>query len=255
MIGDEDDAEGVVRQHDGNRTLPGRYKHYGPAVLSPMSKITEPLPPSVADLLSNASNIRAQHPSHLAYRWRRSHTQHPSLCRLFRNTGSYNQVDTPTASFYRIYQFLVVHDNINFRNELEYFCCSHPEWSVSSLPDPGAAPANEDFSNSQLRYTILAVLTKLMCDAFNRRIELGLPRDAPAIIEDFEELQARPKVYEEPPEWAKRALLLLLGKAARSETVFIPNAEGRTLNKDDEDVSKEFKDVGVIVQMPHIHFV
>jgi hypothetical protein len=89
-----------------------------------------------------------------------------------------------------------------------------------------------------------------MCDSFNRRIGLGLPRDAPAIIEDFEELQARPKVYEEPPEWAKR----VLGKAL-AETVFIPNAEGRTLNKDDEDVSKEFKDVGVIVQIPHIHFV
>jgi hypothetical protein len=81
---------------------------------------------------------------------------------------------------------------------------------------------------------------------------LGLPRDAPAIIEDFEELKARPKVYEEPPEWAKR----VLGKAL-TETVFIPNAVGRTLNEDGEDVrvSKEFKDVGVIVQMPHIHFV
>jgi hypothetical protein len=89
-----------------------------------------------------------------------------------------------------------------------------------------------------------------MCDSFNRRIGLGLPRDAPAIIEDFEELGARPKVYEEPPEWAKR----VLGKAL-AETVFIPNAVGRTLHEDGEDVSKEFKDVGVIVQMPHIHFV
>jgi len=97
-----------------------------------------------------------------------------------------------------------------------------------------------------------------MCDSFNRRIELGLPRDAPAIIEDFAELQARPKVYEEPPEWAKRALLR--GNAAVAATpeemVFIPNAEGRKLDEDDdENVSREFKDVGVIVQMPHIHFV
>ena len=38
--------------------------------------------------------------------------------------------------------------------------------------------------------------------------------------------------------------------------VFIPNAEGRTLNRDDEDVSKDFKDVGMLVQMPvpHISF-
>ena len=31
--------------------------------------------------------------------------------------------------------------------------------------------------------------------------------------------------------------------------------EGRSLNKDVEDVSKEFKDVCLIVQMPRIHFV
>jgi len=80
-----------------------------------------------------------------------------------------------------------------------------------------------------------------MCDSFNRRIELGLPRDAPAIIEDFSELQARPKVYEEPPEWAKRV------NSSLAEKVFIPNAEGRTLDEDDEDVCGEFKAVGVIV--------
>ena len=206
-----------------------------------MATITEPLPPSVAHLLSNSSNICAQHPSHLAHHWRRSHIQQPpSLCRLFR---SYCR-DTSTASFYRIYQFFVLHDNINLRNELEYFCCSRPEWSISCLPDPG------EYDSNPLLYTILAVLPQLMCDSFNRRIRLGLIRDAPAIIEDFEELQARPKVYEEPPEWAKR----VLGKAL-AETVYIPNAEGRTLNKDDEDVSKEFRDVGVIVEMPHIHFV
>jgi len=108
-----------------------------------------------------------------------------------------------------------------------------------------------------VRYTILAVLTQLMCDSFNHRIELGLPRDAPAIIEDFAELQARPKVYEEPPEWAKRALLRgnVALAAAPEEKVFIPNAEGRKLDEDDEEnVSREFKDVGVIVQMPHIHY-
>lgn len=40
---------------------------------------------------------------------------------------------------------------------------------------------------------------------------------APAIIEDFEVLQSRPKVYEEPP---KR----VFGKAL-AETVFIPMEE------------------------------
>ena len=223
----------------------------------PMTTTTEPLPPSVTDLLAHASTIRAQYPSHLAHQWRRSNMQPPLLSRLFLK----NKDDTPSASFYRIYRFFVLHDNINFRNELEYFCCSHPSWSVSSLPDPAAAaaPAAADSSPSDpVRYTILAVLTQLMCDSFNRRIELGLPRDAPAIIEDFAELQARPKVYEEPPEWAKRALLRgnVALAAAPEEKVFIPNAEGRKLDEDDEEnVSREFKDVGVIVQMPHIHFV
>ena len=56
-----------------------------------------------------------------------------------------------------------------------------------------------------------------MCDSFNRRIGLGLPRDAPAIIEDFEELQACPKVYEEPPEWAKRELGKTFARTVHSE--------------------------------------
>jgi hypothetical protein len=145
----------------------------------------------------------------------------------------------------------VIHDDISFRNELEYFCCDHPDWSISRLPEPVGAGANDSddsgYSN-MLRYTILAVLAQLMCDSFNRQIELGLPRDAPPIIQDFEELQARPKVYEDPPEWAKRVKAL-------AETVFIPNAEGRIIDKDDADVSKEFMDVGVIVQMPHIHSI
>lgn len=203
----------------------------------------EPLPPSVVDLLTHASAIRAQYPSHLAHQWRRSNIPPPLLSRLFRAQVH----DTPSASFYRIYRFFVLHDNISLRNELEYFCCSHPSWSVSSLPDPVADSPSSD----PVRYTVLAVLTQLMCDSFNRRIDLGLPRDAPAIIEDFAELQARPKVYEQPPEWAKR---VLTGNALE-EKVFIPNAEGRKLDEDDEDVCKEFKDLGIIVQMPHIHFV
>ena len=57
-------------------------------------------------------------------------------------------------------------------------------------------------------------------------------------------------LIEEPPEQAKR----VLGKAL-AESVFIPNTEGITLNEDDEYVSKGLKDVGMVVQMPHIQFV
>jgi len=216
---------------------------------------TEPLPPTVPEILADASNIRARYPSHLAHQWRCSHIQPPSnfklISRLFLQPRTASPRDTPAASFYRIYKFFVLHDNISFRNELEYFCRSHPEWPISSIPEPRTPNANNDDPSppdEQVRYTILAVLTRLMCDSFNRRIELGLPRDAPAIVEDFEELQARPKVYDEPPEWARQVPPL-------PEKVFIPNGEGRGLNEDDEDVSKEFKDVNIIVQMPHIHFI
>lgn len=216
---------------------------------------TEPLPPTVPELLANAPNIRARYPSHLAHRWRRSNVHPPFnfnfISRLLLQTRPTTHQDTPEASFYRIYTFFVLHDNISFRNELEYFCCLHPEWPVSSLPDPRTPSPSSGSSSShdeQVRYTILAVLTRLMCDAFNRRIGLGLPRDAPAIIEDFEELQARPKVFEEPPGWAKRVQPL-------PQKYFIPNGEGKELDEDDEDVSKEFKDVNIIVQMPHIHFI
>ena len=44
------------------------------------------------------------------------------------------------------------------------------------------------------------------------------------IVDDFEELRARPNVYEKPLEWVKR----VLGKALAAETMFIPIAEGKT---------------------------
>ncbi|KAJ8469928.1 hypothetical protein ONZ45_g16727 [Pleurotus djamor] len=214
----------------------------------------EPLPPTVAELLADTVSTRARYPPHLSHQWRRSRIQRPFsfISRLLPRNKTPKHHDTPAASFYRIYTFFVLHDNIAFRNELEYFCRSHPEWLVSSLPDPYAPNANNEDQppshDEQLRYAILSVLTQLMCDAFNRRVELGLPRDAPAIIEDFEELQALPKVYETPPEWATRVQPLLRKSS-------IPNGEGRELDEDDEDVSEEFKDLNIIVQMPHIHFV
>ncbi|KAF8910123.1 hypothetical protein CPB84DRAFT_1764668 [Gymnopilus junonius] len=99
------------------------------------------------------------------------------------------------------------------------------------LPDPrnlaSRSSSESHDPDAHLRYTVLAILTRIMCDSFNRRVELGLPRDAPAIIEDFDELQARPKVYDEPPEWAKlvqpflgrhlfRVLMKTLPKSSRT---------------------------------------
>ncbi|KAH7903505.1 hypothetical protein BJ138DRAFT_133602, partial [Hygrophoropsis aurantiaca] len=190
----------------------------------------------VSELLAGRHKAYARYPINSPSVWQRSRTQ-PSL--LPRLLGRHNP-DTPSASFYRIYEFFVLGWNIALRNEFEYFCCSHPDWSVCALPDP----ADPD----PLRYAALAVLTRLMCASFNRRIDLGLPRDAPAIIVDFGALQARPKVHERTPEWADRVPSL-------PETVFIPDAKGNELKEDNPDVSEEFKAMNIVVQMPHIHFV
>ena len=93
-----------------------------------------------------------------------------------------------------------------------------------------------------------ATLTKLLCVAFNRRVELGLPRDAPAIVEDWEELARREKVYEEPPEWTRKVQPM-------KETVYIPDEGGKVLCEDDEGVNAEFKVMNIIICEQHIHFV
>ena len=197
----------------------------------------EPLPPSVSELMADRDKARARYPIQRPFDWRISRASKPSI--ISRLLGS-RRPDSPSASFYRIYEFFVLGWTTAFRNELEYFCCSHPDWSVSALGDP----ADPD----PTRYAVLAVLTQLMCASFNRRIERGLPRDAPAIIVDFAALQARPKVHERPPEWANHV-------AALNENVFIPDAEQKELPEDDPEVSEEFRAMNIIVQMPHIHFV
>jgi len=201
------------------------------------SNAEEPLPPSVSALSSDTAAARARYPLAQPSTYRHSRVRPPLLTRIL--NGSLP--DTPSASFYRIYEFFILGWNIEFRNELEYFCRSHPDWLVSSIPDP------KDHSNP-VRYAIFAVLAQLMCDAFNRRIDMGIPRDAPAIIQDFEELAARPKVFEELPDWAKLV-------PAAEEKVFIPNNEGETLREEDETVSEEFRRMNIIAQRPHIHFV
>ncbi|KAJ7724711.1 hypothetical protein DFH07DRAFT_854579 [Mycena maculata] len=107
---------------------------------------------------------------------------------------SIQSYDTGVACFYRIYEFAAIHNDILFRNEIEYFC--HKRWPISSRPDP-CDPDPE-------RVAFLAALTYILCDSFNDRIQRGLPRDAPAIILDFEALRSQPKILERPPLWAEK---------------------------------------------------
>ncbi|KAF8217067.1 hypothetical protein K438DRAFT_1430096, partial [Mycena galopus ATCC 62051] len=150
----------------------------------------EPLPPTMRQLVPNRKQVLADYPLAACRQWSVSRRPPSLWARPFHLRG----YDTAVASFYRIYEFAVLHDNIRFRNEIEYFC--HRPWPISSLPDP------HDFDPE--RAAFLAALTRILCESFNDRIVRGLPRNAPAYIEDFAALRAQPKVFETPPAWAER---------------------------------------------------
>ncbi|ETW75668.1 hypothetical protein HETIRDRAFT_455384 [Heterobasidion irregulare TC 32-1] len=65
---------------------------------------------------------------------------------------------------------------------------------------------------------------------------------------DFEKLQARPKVHERLPKWAQRV-------PALQERIFIPDSQGNTPVEGDEDISEEFREMNIVVRMPHIYFI
>ncbi|KAF9477559.1 hypothetical protein BDN70DRAFT_784137, partial [Pholiota conissans] len=119
-------------------------------------------------------------------------TSRLSQWHILRRLLRYPTKDTATACFYRIYQFAILDWNMLFRNALEYFCVSHPQ-ALAGLYD-------STDTKDPARY---AAMTYLLVDSFNRRIELGLPRDAPPILEDCEELARRPRVLERVPMWRR----------------------------------------------------
>ena len=198
--------------------------------------ISEPLPPSVFELLADPNVVGQRYPRQAKRSWRHSRRMWPFSLR-----------DTASASFYRMYEFLVVDRGIALREELEYFCVGHPEWTVRDLPQPMDA-ARDDESQNLTRYAVLAALVHIICDVFNRRIELGLPRDAPAIIEDWEELARRPKVYEEVPRWAREAGPL-------PEALRIPNAKGQFVEAGSAAACVRAKQMNILMHEPDVHFV
>ena len=160
-----------------------------------MTTITEPLPSkSYQRHPTSVPNILVT--SHIMHHWRRSHIQPPSLRRLFRVIAKRHQQPRSTA--------FTLHDDITkrigvflvFPHKVVCFLPSRtrPVWLESAtLHHPSSS------------WSVVPLTVYL---------EMHL---APAIIEDFEVLQSRPKVYEEPP---KR----VFGKAL-AETVFIPMEE------------------------------
>ncbi|EEQ32223.1 conserved hypothetical protein [Microsporum canis CBS 113480] len=128
--------------------------------------------------------------------------------------------DTPLFALYRLYEHLVLNRTTGLRNELERFWFNR--WPVSSIPDP------EDHSEPA-RYAVLACIPALMVLAFNRRIELGIPRRADAIMtmEEIEEYRNEERVYEQVPEWT-------LSVEPLQTILKIPHDGGETLESFDD---------------------
>lgn len=139
-----------------------------------------------------------------------------------------------------MYECIVYANTIGLRNEIEFFFI-RSTWKVSEIPDP-ADPDPQ-------RYAILSVIPHLLVRAFNRLIEKGLPRDAPAIVmgdDHFDELASRPKILETVPAWC-------VSVPEIDQTLVIPSEDGSIPVR--ETASDEFKKKNVIVFEPHILFV
>ena len=155
--------------------------------------------------------------------------------------------DHPLAALYRIYEHIVLDQHIEIRNELEAFWY-HASWGVLDIPDP-QDPDPE-------RYAWLACIPALLCLAFNARIKLGLPRDAPPIFtrEMLDEWRAQKPLYEREPEWTA-------GVKALPTMLAIPHWDNRKRDFvplpgfDDTRASQEFASKNILIWQPHIHFI
>lgn len=147
---------------------------------------------------------------------------------------------TPTASLYRMYEYLVVGHIIGLRTEIEYFF-NQPSWAVSAIPYP------ED--SDPERCAILAVLPYYLVTAFDRLIERGLLRGSPAIIagnaaEDA--LRRRKLVLEKEPSWVVKVPPLPQPLVIPDQTKKAPEDAAR---------GKRFLKMNIIAEEPHISSV
>jgi len=217
----------------------------------------EPLPPFVFQLLADRAKVVRLFPIRRQMDWRHSQLRPPLLQRVLSfgtSTGSNSSSylpDNPAASFYRLYQFLVIDWTIQFRNELEYFW-GQASWALADLPDPSededSNSGSAADSEAKIRKAVMAGLTRIMARAYNRLISEGLPRDAPPMVDDWEELRARPRVLEEIPKWAEE-----MGKV--EPVIGIPNMEGKLLGEEEGEASEDFARYGIRIAEPHWVFV
>ncbi|OTB04341.1 hypothetical protein M426DRAFT_22962 [Hypoxylon sp. CI-4A] len=169
----------------------------------------------------------------------------------FNNTASTSssvdpETDTPLAALYRIYEHIVLDQHIEIRNEIETFWY-HATWAVCDIPDP-KDPDPE-------RYACLACIPALLCLAFNKRIGLGLPRNAPPIFtrDMLNEWRAQERQYEEQPSWVQAVPrlpeVLAIPHWDNGKRDFVPLGGFEQTN-----ASPEFARKNILIWQPHIHF-
>lgn len=151
-------------------------------------------------------------------------------------------VDTPTKCLYRLYEYVMMDHNIGMRNILEYWWF-HPDWKLEQIPD------SKDKNPS--RYAALAAVTGLLVESFERRYQLGLPRNGKGMFssDEIERLRNTTQIPEKGPKWAAEAPPL-------RTTLKIPTYDDIILESfEDDRVSEAFKKKAMILFEPHIHFI
>ncbi|KAG5917595.1 hypothetical protein E4U42_007183 [Claviceps africana] len=154
--------------------------------------------------------------------------------------------DHPLVALYRVYEHIVLDQWINIRNEFEAFWY-HSDWAVSGIPDP-RDPDPE-------RYACVASITALLCLAFNRRIGLGLPRNAPPIFsrDMLDEWRTKEPRYETEPEWAlavpRLDVPLAIPHWDNKQRDFVPLD-----SFEDRRASAQFSKKNILIWQPHVHF-
>ncbi|KAL8694617.1 MAG: hypothetical protein Q9224_003536 [Gallowayella concinna] len=154
----------------------------------------------------------------------------------------------PLFALYRLYEAIVLDRNIDMRNEIEWFWRER-DWPVRDIPDPK--------DDDPARYAVLASIPPLIIQAYNRLIDLGLPREAPGLMttEQFANMKQKPKICEEAPDWvAKVPPLDAVLKIPHRQHGYTGPWE--TLDTfEDVRVSQPFKEKNILIWEPHIYFV
>ena len=152
--------------------------------------------------------------------------------------------DRPLFALYRIYEHIVLDNNIGMRNELEAFWWK--PWPVCDIPDPKDTDEPE-------RYAVLASIPALLVESFNQRIDMGLRREGQPIMnpEDRLALAQKPVIRETVPQWTTEVqpleLMLNIPHTIEDETQLESIHDKRT--------SAPFKEKNILIWHPHIHFV